>query len=62
MTFIEILVVVLAITFVVLVFGRIICKKIKGTYKGDCEICEKRMKKNLKNIKDELNKEFNCCK
>lgn len=62
MTFIEILVAVAAITFVVLVFGRIIYKKIKGTYKGECEICEKRMKKNIKNIKNELDKEFECCK
>ena len=49
---IEILVAVAAITFVVLVFGRIIYKKIKGTYKGECECCEKRMKKNIKNIKN----------
>lgn len=59
---IEILVAVAAISFVVLVFGRIIYKKIKGTYKGECETCEKRMKKNIKNIKNELDKEFNCCK
>ena len=59
---IDILVAVAAITFVVLVFGRIIYKKIKGTYKGECECCEKRMKKNIKNIKNELDKEFECCK
>ena len=59
---IEILVALAAISFVVLVFGRIIYKKIKGTYKGECEVCEKRMKKNIKNIKNELDKEFECCK
>jgi hypothetical protein len=59
--FIEILVAILAVSFVVFIFGSIIYKKAKGTYKGDCEICEKRMKKNLTSIKKELNKEFGSC-
>lgn len=61
MIFVEILVAILAISFVVFIFGRVIYKKMKGTYKGECEICEKRMKKNLKNIKNELNRELHCC-
>ena len=58
MIVVEILVAVSAISFVLFLIGSYLYKIKKGTYKGECENCNKRMNKNLDKIKKELNKEF----
>ena len=60
MLVIELLVGFSAIAFVVLIFGINIYKMVKGTYEGECETCKKRMKKNLKNIRKQLDHECSC--
>ena len=62
MLFIEILVAFVAISVVVIVFGINIYKRIRGTYKGECESCSKSFDKNLKKIRKEIDKECLCHK
>ncbi len=64
MTLIEILVIVFAVAIVVLVFGRLIYKKIKGIPTDtECESCKKKVNVNkmVKEIKAELDEELCHC-
>jgi uncharacterized protein YoxC len=61
MLFLEILVAVSAISFVLFIIGRYIYKRKKGTYMGECENCSKNISKGLKKIRKELDEEHNCC-
>lgn len=61
MLFLEILVAVSAIGFVLFIIGRYIYKRKKGTYMGECENCSKNISKGLKKIRKELDEEHNCC-
>ena len=60
MIILEILIAFSAIAFVVFIFGINIYKMFKGKYEGECETCRKRMQKNFKNIRKELNKNCSC--
>ena len=54
---IEIIVLIAAIAIVGLVFGRMIYKKFKGMAPSECSCCKSNMKRNIKKISKELEKE-----
>lgn len=51
MSFGEILLIILAVLFVVFIFGRMIYRRIKGKPTGECACCQQRMEKALKEAK-----------
>ena len=58
MTFYEILLIILIVTFVVFIFGRAIYKKVKKLPSGECACCHSNFKRLVKKYKKKSKK--NC--
>ena len=52
----EIILIVLSVSFVVFIFGRIIYKRIKGLPSDECSSCKTNLKRMMKEAKKEIAK------
>lgn len=52
----EIILIVISVTFVVFIFGRMIYRRIKGMPSQECSSCKINTKRMIKDVKKELSK------
>lgn len=52
----EIILIVVSVSFVVFIFGRMIYKRIKGMPSDECSCCKSNMKRMMKKAKKEISK------
>ena len=56
MSFPEIMLFIVSVSFVIFVFGRMIYKRIKGMPSDECSCCKSNMKRMMKRAKKEVEK------